>query len=176
LGGLGLKSLGTWDAAKVSDRLYLSPERDTVHSSGRLSCSYLVSLQNIAKKVCEDVSREHPRLPAGDLFSKGASHLTGTLNGHEPQARTEVPVHRSLPLGVSTASCWYAKLLTDHLVGPFHSSEEGCYRPLLFFVDRGRMLHMSFTKGVNPQCEIEGKIPCEGKSVPDSYVSSDQEL
>lgn len=96
MGGFGLKSLGTWDAAKVSDRLYLSPERDTVHSSGRLSCSYLVSLQNMAKKVCEDVIRGHPRLPAGEIFSKEFSHLTGTLYVIGLQAKTEVFVHRTL--------------------------------------------------------------------------------
>lgn len=43
------------------------------------------------------------------------------------------------------------------------------------FFDRGRMLRMSLTKSVNPQFEIKRKLPCEGKLVPDRYVSPDQE-
>jgi hypothetical protein len=50
----------------------------------------------MAKKVCEDVIREHPRLPAGEIFSKEFSHLTGTLYVIGLQAKTEVFVHRTL--------------------------------------------------------------------------------
>jgi hypothetical protein len=58
------------------------------------------------------------------------------------------------------------------LVGLKPPSEEGCSRSNPVSSDRGRMLNTSHTKGVNPLCEIEGKLPCEGKSVPDGSTGA----
>jgi hypothetical protein len=64
--------------------------------------------------------------------------------------------------------------IEDRSVDPKQPSEEGGLRSGPVSSDRGRMLNTTRTKGVNPSCATAGKLPCEGKSVPDGSVRAGQ--
>lgn len=129
-------------------------------------CLAISILLWVAPGAREDAKQGHVRLPVSDLISQGFPKRSDIfmVQIHRQRPKPSLMDH---PHEDVNNLLLVRETIDDRLVGPEHSFEKERFRSGPVSSDRGRMPNTSRTKGVSPSYVTAGKLPREGKSVPD---------